>query len=135
MEGFGRLSSWARMGVDFERRLRLWRPAQTSEFTALAAAAAGFVLLALVAAVPVSAAEASKPAATSTGNAENGKTLFVKDGCYECHGRQAQGSLQLGPRLGPDPIPLQALISYVRRPAGEMPPYTEKVISDQELAD
>lgn len=40
-----------------------------------------------------------------------------------------------GPRIAPDPIPLDALISYVRKPKGEMPPYTAKVISDKELAD
>jgi ubiquinol-cytochrome c reductase cytochrome c subunit len=29
----------------------------------------------------------------------------------------------------------EALIKYVRQPSGQMPPYTSKVISDQELAD
>jgi hypothetical protein len=38
-------------------------------------------------------------------HAENGKKIFVKYGYYESHGREAQGSLLLGPRLGPDPIP------------------------------
>lgn len=55
------------------------------------------------------------------------------DGCWECHGRAAQGGV--GPRLGPHPIPLNTIITYVRQPAGEMPPYTAKVISDAELAD
>jgi ubiquinol-cytochrome c reductase cytochrome c subunit len=40
-----------------------------------------------------------------------------------------------GPRIGPDPIPFDILLRYVRKPTGEMPPYTAKVISDQELAD
>lgn len=70
-----------------------------------------------------------------TGNAENGKRLYTKYGCYECHGRAGQGSTATGPRLGPDPAPLQVLIMYVRNPTGEMPPYTKKVVSDQELAD
>jgi len=40
-----------------------------------------------------------------------------------------------GPRIAPDPVPLDVLMRYVRKPTGEMPPYTAKVVSDQELAD
>jgi len=76
-----------------------------------------------------------KPAASSAGNVANGKRIFKKDGCYECHGLEAQGSPTSGPRLGPDPIPLAAMIVYVRHPAGQMPPYTAKVLSDAQLAD
>src|SRR5207244_2115061 len=34
------------------------------------------------------------PAAANTprGDAQNGKALFMKFGCYECHGREGQGS-------------------------------------------
>jgi mono/diheme cytochrome c family protein len=70
-----------------------------------------------------------------TGNIQNGKKLFTSDGCFECHGHQAEGSSTGGPRLAPNPIPLAALVNYVRHPAGQMPPYTSKVISDAELAD
>ena len=79
---------------------------------------------------------APRPSATtSTGNAENGKKLFTSVGCYQCHGREAQGSTATGPRLGPRPIAFAALSKYVRAPTGQMPPYTSKVISDAELAD
>jgi ubiquinol-cytochrome c reductase cytochrome c subunit len=40
-----------------------------------------------------------------------------------------------GPRIAPNPLPFEVISSYVRKPTGEMPPYTAKVISDQELAD
>ena len=70
-----------------------------------------------------------------SGNAENGKKLFVKYGCYECHGREAQGGGISGPRLAPNPDPLSVILTYVRHPLGEMPPFTEKVVSDKELAD
>ena len=63
-----------------------------------------------------------------------GKKLFSKYGCYECHGTQGQGTAA-GARLAPKPVPLAALIGYVRRPSGQMPPYTNKVVSDAELAD
>jgi len=67
------------------------------------------------------------------GNAANGKKLYVKDGCYECHGYNGQGGA--GARIAPKPPAVAALIKYVRHPAGAMPPYTAKVASDQDLAD
>ena len=73
-------------------------------------------------------------AAAPAGNAEKGKTLFRKAACYQCHSEQAQGGAQ-GPRLGPNPIAFQAFARYLRAPRGEMPPYTVKVMSDQDVAD
>ena len=66
------------------------------------------------------------------GNAENGKKLFMKQGCFRCHGTDGQGGA--GPRLAPKPLATAALIQYVRKPAGQMPPYTNQV-SDAELTD
>ena len=83
----------------------------------------------------LAATQPSPPAAAPAGNAENGKRLFTKDGCYECHGLQGQGAQATGPRLGPDPVSFQVLSRYIRKPTGEMPPYTEKVLPDKELAD
>jgi len=83
----------------------------------------------------VNAAQESKPSDAPSGNAENGKKIFNKNGCYECHGREGQGSTMTGPRIAPDPVPFDVLSGYVRKPTGEMPPYTAKVVSDQELAD
>jgi mono/diheme cytochrome c family protein len=71
---------------------------------------------------------------TLTGNADNGKKLFVAYGCYECHGRQGAGA-STGPRIGPPAIMLTAVLRYVRAPTGQMPPYTAKVVSDQDLTD
>ncbi|MGB9067982.1 MAG: c-type cytochrome [Candidatus Acidiferrales bacterium] len=68
------------------------------------------------------------------GDAENGKKLFAAYGCYECHGRQGAGA-STGPRIGPPGITLAAILRYVRAPAGQMPPYTAKVASDQDFAD
>ena len=70
----------------------------------------------------------------SAGNPQNGSRLFVKDGCYQCHGYDGHGGF--GARLAPRPMPLAALIAYVRHPApGDMPVYTAKVISDADLTD
>jgi mono/diheme cytochrome c family protein len=68
-------------------------------------------------------------------DADQGKRLYAKYGCYECHGYQGQGSAAAAPRIAPDPISIEALIAYLRHPAGEMPPYTERVVSDAELAN
>ena len=78
---------------------------------------------------------AQTPAADSTppGNAETGKKLFVQYGCYQCHGYAAHGGA--GPRLAPRPVTFAALSRYIRQPKGEMPPYTTKVLSEQQLAD
>jgi ubiquinol-cytochrome c reductase cytochrome c subunit len=99
------------------------------------------VLFAVVS-MPVSSAIAQTtpplPAETSAsappGNAANGKVLYGKIGCYQCHSEQGQGGTQ-GPRLGPRPIAFQAFLRYVRTPRGEMPPYKAKVMSDKDVAD
>lgn len=80
--------------------------------------------------------ENEKNAASPAGNADAGKKLFIKDGCYECHGREGQGAAQAsGPRIGPSQRFIRPFINYVRQPTGQMPPYTTAVISDQELTD
>jgi ubiquinol-cytochrome c reductase cytochrome c subunit len=72
--------------------------------------------------------------ALAQSNAENGKRLFVKLGCYTCHGYQGQGG-GAGAKLAPRPIAAATLIAYVRHPSGSMPPFTSKVASDAELND
>jgi mono/diheme cytochrome c family protein len=80
--------------------------------------------------------QGEKGEAVSAGHAEAGKKIFMKDGCYECHGREGQGAAQAsGPRIGPPQRFIRSFINYVRQPTGQMPPFTTEVISDQELAD
>ena len=87
----------------------------------------------------VSTAAAQAPASPSqnaapTGNVENGKRAYMSYYCYACHGTAGQGGRD-GARVAPNPLPLASLMRYVRKPSGQMPPYTSKVISDQELTD
>jgi mono/diheme cytochrome c family protein len=71
-----------------------------------------------------------------TGNAQNGNRIYTADGCYECHGRVGQGSQQTGaPRVGPPALTIDAFARYIHAPTGNMPPYTGKVVSDQDVAD
>ena len=99
-----------------------------------------FIASIVIALTPVARAQnqTAAPQSSATapaGNAEEGKKLFVSYGCYQCHGREAQGSSATGPRLGPRPIAFTAFSRYVRRPTGQMPPYTAKVVSDKDMAN
>jgi ubiquinol-cytochrome c reductase cytochrome c subunit len=103
---------------------------------ALVGVAAALIFSAIASrAMGQAATQPSPPAAAPAGNAEDGKRLFTKDGCYECHGLQGQGAQATGPRIGPDPVSFQVFSRYLRKPTGEMPPYTDKVLPDKELAD
>ena len=53
-------------------------------------------------------------------------------GCYECHGREGQGGVAFGPRLAPNPMAHAAFVRYVRAPPGDMPPYTDKLITSEQ---
>jgi mono/diheme cytochrome c family protein len=76
----------------------------------------------------------SVKAQTPTGNADRGKELFTKTGCYQCHGYSAQGATT-GVRLAPLRMTFLRLTRYVKAPTGRMPPYTAAVLSEQDLAD
>lgn len=78
---------------------------------------------------------AQVPAPAPAGNAQNGRKLFASNGCYECHGYEAQGATPTGPRLGPRPLAFAAFSKYVRQPTGQMPPYSNKIVTDTALAD
>src|SRR5262252_5480111 len=88
----------------------------------------------LVFALPIARAQQSSDA--PAGNAQNGKKLFINDGCYECHGREGQGAAQTGAvRIGPPQLSFDGFQSYVRAPKNQMPPYATKVLPDRDLAD
>ena len=92
------------------------------------------VLVVLAIVVPSSLSIAQAPASSLTGNAENGKKLFVTYFCWSCHGSNGRAG-GTGPAITPSTRSAEDLIKYVRKPRGPMPPYTSKSISDQELAD
>lgn len=117
--------------VGYVRKPAGWMPPYNSEKASDSELADIYAFLKSEAPSPASSASSE---AAPTGNVEKGKQLYAAYGCYECHGYQGQGSVQ-GARLAPNPIPLTAFTAYVRSPSGEMPPYTQKVISDQDLAD
>jgi mono/diheme cytochrome c family protein len=70
-------------------------------------------------------------------SAEHGKTVFVQKGCWQCHGTMGQGSIATsgGKRLAPDPLPWEAFSGFVRSTNRAMPPFSDKILSDGDLAD
>ena len=74
-------------------------------------------------------------AAAPQGDPVKGKANFERVGCYQCHGHQGQGGRE-GVRIAaPVPLAWPAFLAWVRTTSGDMPPYTPKVLSDQELVD
>jgi ubiquinol-cytochrome c reductase cytochrome c subunit len=82
----------------------------------------------------IAAAVALSSPAFAAGNAEKGKDAFVQHGCWQCHGFVGQGGVT-GPKLAPNPMPLEAMNAFVRNSNRAMPPYQKAVISDGDLAD
>jgi mono/diheme cytochrome c family protein len=79
--------------------------------------------------------EQAAPNQPLAGDAQRGQTLFVADGCYECHGYVGQGSVRTGPALAPRVIPMAAFQAQLRKPMDRMPPYTDKVLPEADLRD
>src|SRR5258705_11064638 len=67
-----------------------------------------------------------------TGDAEQGKELYLKYSCYACHGYDGHGGA--GARLVPLAMTVTRVTAYVHNPR-RMPPDTEKALSDAQLAD
>jgi mono/diheme cytochrome c family protein len=91
-----------------------------------------FTLAAVAAGVVLSSTLASSAALAAS--AERGKTLFIRYGCFQCHGTVGQGG-NAGPKLAPDPIPFEALSAFVRTTSRQMPPFREAVLPNEDLAD
>ena len=91
------------------------------------------VVLAALAAGAAVLAQSSSFAA----DAKKGKDSFMKFGCWQCHGTEGQGSsiTSAGKVLAPDPMPLETFIAFVRTSDRAMPPYSEKVLSNEDLTD
>lgn len=69
-------------------------------------------------------------------SAAQGKVAFMKYGCWQCHGTQGHGSVASnGKVLAPDPLPYESFSAFVRSTNGAMPPYSEHVLPNDDLAD
>ena len=95
-----------------------------------------FVRVVLAAVAAGTVALTSAPA-FAAGDAVKGKANFTKYGCWQCHGFEGQGSAvtSLGKVLAPDPLPWESFSAFVRTTNRAMPPYSEAVLPNEDLAD
>ncbi len=67
---------------------------------------------------------------------QNGRTVYMQNQCYSCHGTQGQGGERnAGPRIAPNPFPFAAFEMQLRKPRSVMPRYTERDIDAARLKD
>jgi ubiquinol-cytochrome c reductase cytochrome c subunit len=74
-------------------------------------------------------------AADAAGDGGHGRQVYMAVGCYQCHGTVGQGSVASGPRLAPEPMPLASMVQLLRQPLNQMPAYSDKTLSDRDIAD
>jgi ubiquinol-cytochrome c reductase cytochrome c subunit len=85
----------------------------------------------------VALACATVSGAAFAASADNGKKAFVKNGCWQCHGFQGQGSIMTsnGKVLADTELPFETFEAFVRSTNLAMPPYSEAILSSSDLAD
>ena len=91
-------------------------------------AVAGFAVFAFL----IASASGQAQTAFDPKTAPQGKDLYSRYSCYACHGYDGHGGA--GARLVPLAMTVMRFTAYVRNPR-RMPPYTDKVLSDAQLAD
>src|SRR5687768_7528613 len=95
-----------------------------------------FALLAGAIACGGALAQTAEGLGAPPGNAERGRKLYLQQLCHTCHGTVGQGGERgAGPKIYPNPFPYAAWVTQIRKPRQAMPPYHEKYVSDQDLAD
>lgn len=91
-------------------------------------------IAAIAAAVGTLLALPIEVALAQTGDAKKGREIFIKVGCWGCHGYDGQGGVA-GPKIAPDPYPTEALVAYLRNASStRMPPYDAKGLPDGDIA-
>jgi mono/diheme cytochrome c family protein len=80
---------------------------------------------------------AGQGAALADGDAQKGKVAFIRNGCWQCHDYNGQGSVATsnGKVIARTQLPLDAFISFVHTTNGAMPPFRLQVLSDADLTD
>jgi mono/diheme cytochrome c family protein len=71
------------------------------------------------------------------GDAAAGKRVYLADGCFLCHGRVGEGGALNGPApiIAKTEMPFDGFKGQLRSPSNDMPAYSEKIMSDKEVAD
>jgi len=95
------------------------------------------LLTAVVLTISGSALTARAQDAPPPGDAAAGRSVYLKTGCFYCHGRAAQGGAynSVAPALAKTAMPFVGFKFQLRSPGGDMPAYVEAVMSEQDVAD
>jgi ubiquinol-cytochrome c reductase cytochrome c subunit len=79
---------------------------------------------------------AAANAQANAADIERGRQLFMHNGCYSCHGTVGQGGERsAGPRIAPEPFPLEVFKVIVRNGKEGMPRFDARFVSDEQLQD
>ena len=68
-------------------------------------------------------------------DAARGKTIYMRDACYTCHGTTGASTSFVGPKLAHAGLTASSIMRQLRHPQAQMPAYTEKVLPDSDVAD
>jgi mono/diheme cytochrome c family protein len=74
---------------------------------------------------------------SASGDAANGRRVYLADGCFTCHGRAGQGGAMNypAPAIAKLEMPVESFVSFLRDAPNDMPAYSTEVLSDKEAAD
>jgi mono/diheme cytochrome c family protein len=72
-----------------------------------------------------------------SGDAANGKRVYLADGCFACHGSAGQGGAMNypAPAIAQVEMPVESFLAYLRNAPNDMPAYSTSVLSDKEATD
>ena len=71
------------------------------------------------------------------GDAAHGRSVYLSDGCFECHGRAGQGGgfNYPTPALAKLEMPVESFVAFLRDAPHDMPSFSPSVLSDKDAAD
>ncbi len=73
----------------------------------------------------------------ASGDAANGKRVYLAAGCFECHGRSGQGgafNYPVPPLVELD-LPVESFLAFLRDAPNDMPSYSAGVLPDKDAID
>ncbi len=93
--------------------------------------------IAIAACIAAASAAGALAQNASSGDAANGKRVYLADGCFECHGRAGQGGAlnYPAPAIAQVEMPVESFVAFLRDAPNDMPAYSTAVLSDKEAAD
>lgn len=70
-------------------------------------------------------------------DAVHGRSVYLADGCFECHGRSGQGGAfnYPTPALAQLEMPVESFVAFLRDAPRDMPSFSASVLSDKDAAD